>query len=319
MRLPALAIVVALALASGCTSAPAQAEGLAVKEPVAADELLGSDFGAVQGHVYSDDLQPLEGATVGIGSLSIEDETDASGLFVLKQVPPGRYVIAVGRLGYDSVARNVEVAAGSPVEMDFTLAPIEISDTVYPEVLRIAGYLECGMGSAAFTAPCTYPYRLVHGTAANNGVNLTQYGAPPDLHPNKFWLNITLKPKAAQLVAELSWTPGSAAAQRLNLFVLCGDFDPTLNECTERIRYGNANGHAGTPPIRAVIDGKEFRTKGCPASKFCLKEKPIWIANDVAVGFQTPPQLAFQQKVEVWDTIFYNGEGPEGYSALPDK
>lgn len=314
-----VAVLIGAVVLSGCTSGSSETSALAApKEAVDADSLAGSELGAVQGHVYTDDLQPIEGASVGLAGLDVEDTTDAAGFFVLPNVVPGKHVLAVGRLGYESVARNVEVVAGELTETDVTLTPIEIEDEAYGETVRITGFLECAMGTAAFVAPCTYPYRLVHGAAMANGVNLTNYGLQPDLHPNKFWLNITIKPKAEQLVAQLTWQAGSAAAQRMNLFLLCGDFDPVLNECTERIRYGLGNGHSGTNPIRAVIDAKEFRTKGCPASKFCLKEKPIWIANDVAMPFQTPPQLAFQQRFEVWDTVFFNAPGPDDFSALPD-
>jgi hypothetical protein len=279
----------------------------------------GADTGVVQGHVRSDDLLPIAGAIVGLTQSGPEDKTDEAGLFVLRDIAPGKHVLVAQRLGYGSVARSVQVVAGQVATLEITLKAMEVPKEVYSETVQTPGYLECGFGMAAFAAPCTYPYRLVHGNAMKYGVNLTNYGFAPDLHPNRFWLNITVKPGADQLVAEMVWRAGSAAAQTMRLFILCGDFDPTLNECTQGIRYGNGNGFAGTSPVRVTIDAKEFRTKGCPASKFCLKDKPIWVANDVALPWATPPQVAFQQKVEVWDTVFYNGPGPDGFTVLPDQ
>jgi hypothetical protein len=259
-------------------------------------------------------LEPIAGAQVGLKDTEFLSQTDASGGFALRYVPPGQYVLAAGGLGYEATARSVEVVAGEVVELRLSLRTLNLSKIVIHETTSRAGFLECAMGAVVFVAPCTYPYRAVHQTTASNGVNLSDYGAPPDLHDNRFWLNFTVRPEAAQIVAELRWEAGSAAANEMQLFVLCGDFDAILNECTEGIRYGSASGPS---PVRVVVDEDDIR-EGCPDTKFCPDDGPVWFANDVAMPFNNP-QFAFQQKFEVWDTIFYHGEGPEGFTALPDQ
>lgn len=294
------------------------------KGPISDDDLLDEDTGAVQGHVYSEDLLPIVNALVALRGTDVTDTTDESGFFLFRGVTPGKYTLDVVSLGFDSTARAVNVDAGQVATLEVVLIKIAVPDLVYAEVLQHAGFLECAMGAVVFVAPCTYPYRSVYGNAHNAGVNLTAIaGAPADLQNNRFWLNFTINPEAEQLIAELVWVPGSAAATTMQLFILCGDFDYVLNECTEGHRYGV---NTSTSPVRVDVnradtdeEGDDNMTKGCPDSEFCVTSgRPVWWTNDVAMPFSNP-QFAFQQRFEVWDSIFYNGSAPAEYTIIPDS
>lgn len=152
----------------------------------------------------------------------------------------------------------------------------------------------------------------------DRGVNGSNYGLPPDIQKNIHRFNFTVKPGIADFVGEMEWKPASAAATRMLLIYLCGDYDPILDECKERHRYGNGNGYSGASPIKAQFDVKEFK-KGCPSSKFCLKEgHPIWVMAYAGLPFGQN-QVAFQQKFEIWNSLFYFQEAPEDYTLIRDK
>lgn len=308
---------------AGCADAPAlSAPG--GTGPISDADLIDAETGAVQGHISTEDLLPISGALVALRGTEFSTMTDENGFFLFRGVPPGPQTLDIAALGYSSTARLVAVEAGLVANIEITLSIIPIPDQAYVSVLQDAGFLECAMGAVVFVAPCTYGYRSLWGNAHNAGVNLTAAaGLPSDLHNNKFWLNFTINPGAQQLIAELIWEAGSAAATTMQLFILCGDFDYVLNECTEEHRYGV---NTSTSPVRVDVnmmdkddDGDDNMTKGCPDSKFCVtKGIPVWWTNDVAMPFTTP-QFAFQQRFDVYDSIFYNGQAPEDYTILPDS
>ena len=318
------AAVIALSiLVAGCADTPALTTPGQGKGPISESELLDEETGAIQGHVSTEELLPIAGALVALRGTEFTDVTDENGFFLLRSVPPGSHTLDVVALGYASTARLAKVDVGQVLNVELTLAAIAVAELGYVSVLQHSGFLECAMGAVVFVAPCTYGYRSAWGNAHNAGVNISSAtGLPSDLHNNKFWLNFTIQPGADQLIAELVWDAGSAAATTMQLFILCGDFDYVLNECTERHRYGV---NTSNSPVRVDVnrldkddDGDDNMTKGCPDSKFCVTgTEPVWWTNDVAMPFSTP-QFAFQQRFDVFDSIFYYGQAPEGYTIIPD-
>jgi len=321
---PRTVVLVSLSLLlAGCADTPAVST-IGGKGPISDADLLDEDTGAIQGHVSTEDLLPIQGALVALRGTEFSDVSDENGFFLFRGVPPGQHTLDVVALGYSAVGRLVSVEAGQVANIAISLTTIAIPDLAYVAVLQTSGFLECALGARVFVAPCTYGYRSIWGNAHNAGINLTSLaGLPSDLHDNKFWLNFTINPGAQQLIAELVWEPGSAAATTMQLFILCGDFDYVLNECTELHRYGV---NTSTSPVRVDVnmmdkneDGDDNMTKGCPESKFCVTNgKPVWWTNDVAMPFSTPA-VAFQQRFDVYDSIFYNGQAPEDYTILPDS
>lgn len=314
------------ALLAGCVGADGDASsddgsgGRRVLRPGDLDPESG--FGAIQGTVASDEAVPIAGAQVAIQDTDFLTVTDANGLFVLESVPPGRHVLLVGALGFEAAAKAVEVVAGEITPVTFIVGAIEAPGLTYADIFHFTGFFECALAVPGWVSACTYPYTAVYLSARDNGVNLSTYGAPPDLQPNSHRFNITIGQDIGQFVGELSWQPTSAAATQMRLNIKCGDYHPVWDDCVYpydvsggSIRYGEA---VGQSPLRVVIDAEEFYDLGKDKGKWDLAQNPeIWIMNYVSLPHGTT-QIAFQQRFDVWDTVFYNGKGTDGYSVLVD-
>ncbi len=73
---------------------------------------------------------PIAGVTVAIPDLKIGTSTDANGIYYLKQLPAGEYLIQVTAVGYASVTKIVDL--GNTLSVDFKLSAsnYELSDVV---------------------------------------------------------------------------------------------------------------------------------------------------------------------------------------------
>ncbi len=73
---------------------------------------------------------PIAGVTVSVPDLKIGTSTDANGIYFLKQLPAGEYLIQVTAIGYASVTKIVDL--GNTLSVDFKLSAsnYELSDVV---------------------------------------------------------------------------------------------------------------------------------------------------------------------------------------------
>src|SRR5687767_2977177 len=121
-----LVLLVGLSLlASGCAAADADKKAApGPSEPVGTvhvgDNSTG-DLGSIVGKVVDDEQVPIAQATVAIVELQAEVTTAADGGFEFKDVPIGAHTVVANRLGYDSVARKVEVTAQAQTEVTIAL------------------------------------------------------------------------------------------------------------------------------------------------------------------------------------------------------
>lgn len=304
-------LLVAVGVA-GCVAAePSLAPGSALANAEDLDP--AGEFGIVQGNVVSDETIPIANAQVGLQDTTFLALTDASGVFSIRDVPPGTYVLLVGALGHESSARTITVTAGQITQVTVAVAAIQIQE-VYYTVVHFAGFFDCALATQNWISMCTYPYTAIEGTLNESGVG----ALPDDLQANRFRFNVTVEKNIGQFVGEVVWTPSSAAATRLLFLLLCGDYDPVPDDCVEGIRYTKSPYPQGESPIRAQVEGETFIEEGKGSDEYDLtKRDSIWVMNYVGLPFGSP-QVAFQQKFEVWDTLFYNGPGPEGWSVLTD-
>ncbi len=86
--------------------------------------LLAQSTGQIRGQVTDDRHQPLVGVSVYIPHTPYGSMTDAEGLFILKNIPPGTYTVVVELLGYRPDSVQVTVRAGQTV----TIGPIRLQE-----------------------------------------------------------------------------------------------------------------------------------------------------------------------------------------------
>ena len=67
--------------------------------------------------------EPIAKATVSIRERKIETRTNDNGEFELTEVAPGEIEVYVTTVGYSLVRKKIEVAAGTPVELEILLGP----------------------------------------------------------------------------------------------------------------------------------------------------------------------------------------------------
>lgn len=92
--------------------------------PVCAQPLAG----ALQGNVRATTTNaPLAYAVISVPQLSIERFSDGAGRFALTDLPPGRYVLQVRRIGYSPHRSEVTIQSGVVTRLDVQLTAIPVS------------------------------------------------------------------------------------------------------------------------------------------------------------------------------------------------
>lgn len=146
LRAAAIAVLSILVPLSGCVGGtagePSQA-ATASAIPPAAPASFDENTGAITGTVTDDQIQPVEGAQIGlVEAPEITTLSDASGAFTLSNLPPGTYSLVVAKLGFASSGKKVDVVAGSALSVPLVIVPLPVATPrhlTYP----FAGYIDC--------------------------------------------------------------------------------------------------------------------------------------------------------------------------------
>jgi hypothetical protein len=293
---------------AGCVGSGPDATGAGGNE-VEVDE----NSGLVKGRVLDEEFRPIPEATVAIASESLVVQTGPDGDFLLGPLAPGAYDVSAYALGHGSLARRVQVEAGVATEVTFAL-PLLPSGAAFYEVFPYVGFEACQWYFEGAIAHCTLPYTQAHGTLNESGVNLQAYGIPRDLQDNRDRYNFTVGQNHTGIVSELIWVPASAAAVYQALILACGWYDPLWDECVPPgethtgIRYHFV---VGTNPIRHEWKMDEEQLAYAKKSPWVMSRANVYGSDSIAVG------LAFEQRIEMFNTVFYGADPAEGYSAGP--
>ena len=73
---------------------------------------------------------PISGVTISIPDLQIGTSTDDNGIYELKQLPQGRYLIQVSVIGYASVTKMVDLGNTYSVDFKLSTSNYELSDVI---------------------------------------------------------------------------------------------------------------------------------------------------------------------------------------------
>lgn len=261
-----------------------------------------SETGSINGLVLDSELVAVAGAAVAIPTANLETTTDDDGRFVLDAVPTGTHNLFVNKLGYEALAKRVDVAAGQALSVEFTLTAVAVADP-YTDVVPFAGYFECSYAALDVVwRGCGYP---AHSTVFPDDVASADY---------------TKESGAQQIAHELEWESASLATGQ-NL-----DFSVVAQERSGCQWYAN---HFGESPLSILVTvGEKFENPESPyptgsceddviddedsALGVLVLASPTYV-NDVAVVGAT-----IQQSFDGYVTLFYHQDAPAGYSARPD-
>lgn len=265
------------------------------------------------GQVLDEEFRAIPNATVAVPSTTLVTQTDGAGDFEIGPLEPGSYDVSAYALGYGSLARRVDVVAGQSVDVTFAL-PILASGAAFYESFPYVGFEACQWYFEGAIAHCTLPYTQAHGTLRDNGVNLSQYGAPRDLQENKDRYNFTVRADHTGIVSELVWQAQSAGATWQALILACGWYSALWDECVPPgethtgIRY---HFEVGQNPIRLQWKMDEEQLAYLAKSPWIMSRANVYGSDQIAVG------AAFEQRIEMFNTVFYGAEPPEEFSAGP--
>lgn len=295
---------------SGCVGS----EGAEDEGPSSVDgDGLQVGMGILSGRVLDDEFRALQNATVAVPDLDVEQSTGADGTFRLVNLAPGEYDAIAVKLGYQALGRRVELLPDKTTEVTFLLSPLPTNGTYY-ESFPWVGLQPCQWYFEGAIAHCTYPYTNAYGTAKRNGVNLSAYGLPRDLQDNRDRYNFSVRLDHTGGVSELFWKASSAAATWQLLVVDCAWYDPFWDECippdaapgTTGTRYFTK---VGRSPVR--IEWKHPNMKHLALSNWMMARANVY--GDPQGALQAG--FAFDQKIEMYNTVFYGSPPPEGFTA----
>jgi hypothetical protein len=262
--------------------------------------------GSVAGQVLDDEQRPVADAAVSLAEANRSTSTSADGSFALDDVPAGEYTLNVLHEAFEIGNRTVTVTADDTVDLLVTLIPLP-SDDAFHETFPFVGIQQCMWYTSVFKSGCGYPYTAAYYTAHDNGVNLSQYGAPPDVFDNNYRYNFSVRAEHTAIVSELAWEAGTDAAKFYTLELSCAWYDPVVDDC---VAPGQTTWEAGNTYARA---------RGVsPLRIEWTSERPDWLpwvmsraylSGDAAV----PLGAALEQKVTMYNTVFYGAPPPVGF------
>ena len=81
-----------------------------------------SSSGTIAGLVYDSETdKPLAGANVFLENTSYGAATDEEGMFIIDNVPPGKYTVVVNYIGYSKKSTKITLDAGDKIKLNFAL------------------------------------------------------------------------------------------------------------------------------------------------------------------------------------------------------
>ena len=295
--------IVLAALVAGCVTGGAPPADVSprpsnVAPPGDFDDMTG----AVRGIVTDQELQPIVRAQVALQDTEFSTETAQDGSFSFSHVPPGDYPLIVGALGYRSASKIITVSAGQETAgLQLQLERIAIIEG-RTELYVFEGYITCTIGAfGVLSEECGQGVQTDVGTFGTNPNNKIDW---------KF--NYTQEQVDAGLVGtlvEMDWTPGSAAATQLTLYV-ANQFHCTPSCEADGPVYCDTDNH-GPPVQRCLVDDLKIKDTDVPWEMTARAWGAPVEANEV-------PNIVLEQKFTMYRTDFYGEMPAEGYTAIPD-
>lgn len=246
MRLPPVVVLVLLlAGCAGTTGSTSSAEG----------DSLAPGQGVLAGLVVDDAIRPIAGASIDVTGPggAFNATTDAGGLFEIRGLEPGAYLVRVTKEYYSPHEQAVVVQTGveDPDLVRFQLV-FEASSVPFASVYKYEGFHECGLNFIRVCSNINIATWIVVCGSTGGAVCLGNVTGDRSL----FFVLIDGIPSFIQ--AELVWEP-TAETGRALAFVIGGGNESELNS-------GFASGYnytEGESPLMLRITNHEGENSWC--------------------------------------------------------
>lgn len=290
-------------LLAGCVSS---SSGGTAAAPSPEGAVAGEGAVSIEGLVVDDAFSPIAGASVAVQSTDLVAVTGSDGSFAFAGLATGRHVLLAGALGYESVAKSVEVVEGVALSVTMTLSPLPIKVAFRDVFGPFKGYFECRLGTPSQTGECGW---------IGPADSIT--GHPTALYPNDrsiFRFNLTNE-EYESFVGDMRWTQGSFATS--TAMRLAFSYEKRVST------HWWCSGEGKSPlQWRWEREGDSVCTSTggtTDPAKPTMKLNPLRAYANVPFGTTTNPLYAsVQQKFEVMISAFYGEAAPPDYVAFPD-
>lgn len=284
-----LATVAVLLMLAGCAGNSADPKTSSSSAPPA---VVTDEFGSIAGRVFDDEVLPIAGAEVAIAKPAQSTKTDAAGEYTFNQLAPGAYTLVVQALGFESMSRSVNVAAGAVTFANLTLKSVPVS-VARTHNLQSEGYLSLWASVPTLTVrpnATGEDFRDIYYKVApdvDSAVTGMKWQANPGTNSKWMWLEMW--------VAEKSCATGT----------LCKVLNRTVGTSPQIVR-GDGFQEEATGKKSLQVN-PAFGTISCYSSgaSVCTAQ-PDTIVN-----------VAFQQRFSLYTTVFFVEPAPIGFDPLP--
>lgn len=283
------ASIIALVLLAGCTGTQAPAAGPTSTVHGVADVEFDGEGGLVAGMVLASDMTPVPEADVILGGVA-NVTADASGVFEFQNVPPGRYTVTAHADGFHADSRSVDVLADQRTEVRFELDAIPV-DEPYAETSVGVGHICLGVNVAdrylVFSSMCDSEETVFVGFPALPGVTT--------------------------VVTEMEWTQTTGlTSDTLMVRLWQGGSRSGTFDC--EFCYGEA---VGPSPlflrVEGPLEGVENASEADEPRLDAYVRVPPSQQNAGGVN------VVFDQRVTIYNSLFYVEAAPPNFSALADN
>lgn len=293
-------IVVSLLLA-GCAEEPT-APNEATRAPEG-----DADTGSIGGIVFDEERLAIPDVRLTLLEQGESTTSDGGGRFVFLDVPAGTHTLRATVVGFEQGEQQVELGPGEDVVVRLELRAIPAPNAYFETDVGELHHA-CMLYTALYVSHCTAPYTTAYESLARQGYPPSQFGLPPDLAENVYRHNFTVGPGSTGIVSELVWTANSDATRYMWFTLACGWYDPVSDGCAPPGQGAAATfaGRRGPSPLRAQW----------------VHPEPAWLPWVMAKARVTGDLdqyvgASIDQRLTSYNTVFYVGSVPEGWSVLP--
>jgi hypothetical protein len=273
----------------------------------------GADLGSIGGLVVDDERRAVPDASVELVELSRSEQADGGGRFVFLKVPSGEYTLHASANGFRPQDLKVRIEPGENAVVRLEVAALP-SPVAHVETDHYTALISCMVYTAYYFTHCSSPYTAAYETARSEGVNLSTLGAPQDPLSNNYRHNFSARADNTGIVSELIWKPNADATKYMWLTLTCPWYDPITDACIGP--QGRAANNTQAEPVVYA-----HRRGPSPLRVEWQHPRPTWLpwvmSKATLTGdIDTYAGAAVDQRLEMYNSVFYGGSVPHNWSIL---